>query len=567
MITRRKFNPVWIALIALLLASLACSLGEDNVAVSDQPAIATPSSQQSTQQQQSSGAGLNSQQRANLISGTVRLLAMFPDGDSYSPAWVGSGTILSPDGYILTNSHVAKPSAMGGSEEDPPFLMVGLVQDEAKAPVYSYIAKVVAVDGYLDLALVKIVGTADGSKVNSSDLNLPYVELGNSDDVHIGDPIYIFGFPGIGGETITYTDGKVSGFTPEDQVGDRAYFKTDATISGGNSGGLAANGNAEIIGVPTSLGAAGLSGGFTGLDCRPNQDTNGDGQIDDNDVCVPISNFLADVRSINLAKPLILAAENNQEYSSPYSSGGFNSGGTEPGSGNEQFSDITWVTVDNKGNVDQQVDSYPSGTDLLVGLFDYAGMTDGQTWGVIWYQNGQEYARGSFSWDGGSKGTMPISLSNNDNSSMEDGTYSVEVYLIDSNNKGTMLTQGEVTVGGGEVNGGVPSRPSKSDGVQISGQIVDNDTNRGISGALFIVLNPGVTIDQFEAKNFPDSMIFTMAQADSNGNFTLPDLLDRGTSYTVVVGAKGYQRQVFEDVGYSASDSAEQQYSIPLTKQ
>lgn len=566
MITKRKFNPAWIALIALILASLACSLGEDNVSVSDQPAIATPAEQPQPepQPQPSGGNGLNDKQRADLISGTVRLVAMFPDGNDYSSKWIGSGTVLTPNGYILTNAHVAKPSAFGTGEEDPSFMMVGIVEQEDKAPVYSYIAEVVGADGYLDLALLHIIGTADGNKINPEDLNLPYVDLGNSDDVHIGDPIYIFGFPGIGGETITYTDGKVSGFTPEDQVGDRAYFKTDATISGGNSGGLAANDSGQIIGVPTSLGAAGLSGGFTGLDCRPNQDTNGDGRLDDQDVCVPISNFLADVRAINLAKPLILAAQNGQTYASPYEIAGGGGGGTEPGSGNEEFGSVTWATVDSKGNIDQQVDSYPSGTELLVGIFDYSGMTDGQSWGVIWYQDGEEYARGNFAWDGGPDGTAPITLSNEDNSSMADGTYSVELYVIDADGQGTMLSQGEVTVGGGN---GVAPRPSKNDGIQISGQIVDNDTNRGIKDAFFVVLNPGVTFKQFKAKNYDDSMIFTSAQADSHGNFTLPDLLERGVAYNILVAAEGYQAQVFEDVGFNPDDPAEQQFTIPLTKQ
>jgi len=58
-----------------------------------------------------------------------------------------------------------------------------------------------------------------------------------------------------------------------------------------------------------------------------------------------------------------------------------------------------------------------------------------------------------------------------------------------------------------------------------------------------------------------------MAEADSRGNFALPDLVQRETAYTIVVGAKGYSVQVFEDVGYSAEDASEQEYTIPLTQQ
>jgi S1-C subfamily serine protease len=564
MITKRKFNPAWLALIALILASLACVGGQDNVAVSDQPAIATPSGQQQPVQQPT-GAGLTTKQRTDLISSEVRLLAMFPDGNDYSPKWLGSGTIISPNGYILTNVHVAKPSAFGDGEEDPSFMLVGMVKEEDKAPEYSYVAEVVAADGFLDLALLHIIGTADGNKVNAADLNLPYVELGSSDDMHVGDHINIFGFPGIGGETITYTSGNFAGWTSEDQVGDRAWMKLDATIAGGNSGGMVADDAGHIVGVPTQ-GGSGAGGNIT--DCRVIQDTNGDGVVDSSDTCIPFGGFINAARPINLAKSLILAAENNKEYSSPYDIGGGNAdnGGTQPSSGSEQFSPVTWVTLDRNGKADQQVDSYPSGTDTLAAQFEYSGMTDGETWGMLWYYEGQEVGRGTFKWSDGPQGTMTASYNNSDGSTLPDGKYTVELYA-GSGDQVPMLSQGDVTVGGGESNGGLAPRPGKQDGIEISGQIVDNDTNRGIKGALFIVLNPGVTYKQFVAKNYPDSMIFSMAEADARGNFTLPDLLERDTSYTVVVGAKGYAVQTFEDVSYTNKDDSAQSYTIPLTKQ
>lgn len=559
MITKRKFNPAWIALIALVLASLACSMGEDNVGVSDQPAIATPAEEPQPAPQPTGGTGLSSQQRADLIAGTVRLLAMFPSGDGYDYQWSGSGTIISPNGYILTNSHVAKPSAMGYGEEDPSFLMVGMVEQEDKAPNYAYIAEVVGADGFLDLALLRIISTADGTKVNPEELNLPYVSLGDSDALHVGDHISIFGFPGIGGETITFTSGNFAGWTPEDQVGDRAWMKMDATIAGGNSGGMAANDNAQIIGVPT-IASSGTGGKIT--DCRVIQDTNGDGQLDDNDTCIPIGGFINGARPINLAKALILAANNGQEYASPYQIDGGGGGGTEPGSGNEEFGSVTWVTLDNQGNPEEEVDSYPSGTEVIAGQFEFNGMTDGQSWGMIWYYEGEEAGQGFFEWGDGPEGVMTVSFNNNDGSSLPDGTYTVELYA-GTGDEIPLLSQGEVTVGGGT---GLAPRPSKDDGIQISGQIVDNDTNRGIKGAFFVVLNPGVTFKEFEAENYSDSLIFTSAQADSRGNFSLPDLLQREVAYNILVAAEGYTAQVFEDVGFNANDPAEQQFTIPLTQ-
>jgi len=557
--TQLKFNPAWIAVTALILASMACSLGQDNVNVNNQPALATP---EQAQQQPSNGNGLTTQQRAALISSTVQLMAMFPDGNNYSPKWSGSGTILSPDGYILTNAHVAKPSAFGTGEDDPTFLMVGLVKEEDKAPDFSYLAKVVAADGYLDLALIHIIGTADGKKVNPGDLNLPYVNLGNSDGLHVGDHISVFGFPGIGGETITFTSGNFSGWSPEDQVGDRAWMKLDATIAGGNSGGMVADDGGNIIGVPTRAGS-GASSEIT--DCRAVQDTNGDGVVDSKDTCIPIGGFINAARPINLAKSLILAAENNQTYSSPYNIEGNGGGSTQPGTGSEKFGPVTWVTLDSQGNPQDQVDSYPSGTEVIAGSFEFSGMTDGEPWGMIWLRDGEEAGRGTFKWKDGPEGTMTVNFSNSDNSSLTDGKYTVELYA-GSGDQLPLLSQGDVIVGGGGGNGLAP-RPGKSDGVQVSGQIVDNDTQRGLKGALFVVLNPGVTFKQFQAQNYPDAMIFSSAKADSRGNFTLPDLLQRETAYTVVVAAQGYTPQIFKDVTFTQSDSADQTFTIPLTKQ
>ena len=117
-----------------------------------------------------------------------------------------------------------------------------------------------------------------------------------------------------------------------------------------------------------------------------------------------------------------------------------------------------------------------------------------------------------------------------------------------------------------EAAGGI-QRPNKDDGVQVSGQIVDNDTQRGIKGGFFVVLNPGMTFDKWQKQNFPDSDIFTSAEADSRGNFVLPDLLQRGVAYDILVAAEGYDAQIFEGVEFTDSDASEQEYTIPLTQQ
>lgn len=225
----------------LAIAALACNGG---AAPAIEPVV-EPVTNNGTNE-----AELSSSNRQRLISATVQIFGLFNDGGDLVPGYVGSGTILSPYGLILTNAHVASPASQGDSANEPDALGIALVLQEDKPAVPSYIAQVLAVDGFLDLAIIQIVSTIDGSSVDASSLNLPYVEIGDSDSVHVGDDLNIFGFPAIGGNTITFTQGIISGFASEDQLGDRAWIKTDTTISGGNSGGLAADNNGRIIGVP-----------------------------------------------------------------------------------------------------------------------------------------------------------------------------------------------------------------------------------------------------------------------------------------------------------------------------
>jgi S1-C subfamily serine protease/tRNA A-37 threonylcarbamoyl transferase component Bud32 len=228
----------------------------------------------------------------------VQIWTLQKDGDGWSPLWSGSGSIVTPDGYILTNAHVVLPD----KNYDVDGLLVSLTLDTDQPPEPTYLAEVVVADLDLDLAVIRVTSDLDGKPVDYSSLNLPAIPLGDSDDLELGTPISILGYPGIGGETITLTRGEVAGFVTEPEVKGRAFIKTSATIAGGNSGGMAITEDGHLIGVPTQLGYGG-EGEF--VDCRVLADTNGDGIVDDRDGCIPTGGFINALRPINLGRPFI----------------------------------------------------------------------------------------------------------------------------------------------------------------------------------------------------------------------------------------------------------------------
>jgi hypothetical protein len=225
---------------------------------------------------------------------------------------VGSGTIVSPDGLILTNNHLIAPAGVNDKlaeleqqlaaegkeahlEVEPDRFMVAS-SDGRHLPEPRYLAWVAATDPDLDLAILRIDADRDGVPLDGADLSLPAVPLGDSDAVNLGDPVHVFGFPAIGSGSLTYTTGVVSGFLFEEEIDGTAWINSDAVTSGGNSGGAALNASGQLIGIPTSGSA---------LDCRVG-DTNRDGTIGPEDVgCLPTGGSLTQLRPINLARPLL----------------------------------------------------------------------------------------------------------------------------------------------------------------------------------------------------------------------------------------------------------------------
>jgi serine protease Do len=181
--------------------------------------------------------------RERIIAATVFIT--YPTGNN--SASVGSGTLISPQGFILTNYHVIGDIQ---NRQIAPRIFVGTIRFVDQPPEVRFLADVVAVDPNLDLAVLRITRTANGQPIGN--VTFPAVPIGDSNKLIVGDPIYVFGFQGTGGNTLTFSSGAVGGFTGEDmESGGRQWIKHDAQTGPGNSGGGVYNQDGELIGIHT----------------------------------------------------------------------------------------------------------------------------------------------------------------------------------------------------------------------------------------------------------------------------------------------------------------------------
>lgn len=190
------------------------------------------------------------QERVNIQKLSQSTVKLYILDDDFNIVGMGSGTIVNKDGYILTNYHcVGTEDGLYNSEG---YVAIAITDNVKKNIQPQYIAQYRSGAEELDLAVVKIVSDLNWNKVSASDLNLVPIKITDSDAVELGDEINILGYPGVGGETITFTAGRVSGFIDDDDDSEIDWIKTDAVVNHGNSGGTAVNARGEMIGVPTA---------------------------------------------------------------------------------------------------------------------------------------------------------------------------------------------------------------------------------------------------------------------------------------------------------------------------
>lgn len=159
---------------------------------------------------------------------------------------VGSGIIISKDGYIVTNNHViSAESSSYYTIEKATEITVKLYNDETP-----YKATVVGTDEYTDIAILKIEKD-----------NLTPATLGKSENIQVGEVAFAIGNPV--GMDYSVTSGIISAKDREVEVDGTTYtaIQTDAAINSGNSGGALVNANGEVIGINTlKLSGTGIEG-------------------------------------------------------------------------------------------------------------------------------------------------------------------------------------------------------------------------------------------------------------------------------------------------------------------
>ncbi|MEO6708104.1 MAG: trypsin-like peptidase domain-containing protein [Planctomycetota bacterium] len=166
----------------------------------------------------------------------------------FAPGGGGSATLVTPDGLCLTNAHVVDRGDRHPLDE----IVLAANVDSHRPAEEAFRGSVVRFDAALDLALIQI-DRGFYSNPLPAGYRFPTVELAAGTALEIGDPLWIIGYPTLGGTgsrvSIHCAHGVLSGFDQEDAG---LVFKTDAAVIPGNSGGAAVDEQGRLIGVPSA---------------------------------------------------------------------------------------------------------------------------------------------------------------------------------------------------------------------------------------------------------------------------------------------------------------------------
>mgnify|MGYP006428000057 FL=1 len=158
---------------------------------------------------------------------------------SYPRVGMGSGVIVSPDGYLITNNHVIENAGQ-----------IEVTTNDNRI----FTAELIGTDPSSDIAVLKIIG----------DQSFPYVRFADSDQTRIGEWVLAVGNPFNLNSTVTagIISAKARDLNPYDATS-QSFLQTDAAVNSGNSGGALVNKDGDLIGINTAITSNGM-GTFIG---------------------------------------------------------------------------------------------------------------------------------------------------------------------------------------------------------------------------------------------------------------------------------------------------------------
>lgn len=440
--------------------------------------------------------------REKAIPATVKVYAL--DNDLV-PIGTGSGSILVRTGQVLTNHHVVSDAETGELTNADGIVLISITTDPRDPPNPTYLGKVIRSDPAMDLALVTVVSDISGRDLADC-LALPTYSVGDSDALLVGDEVAVIGFPSIGGNSVTYTEGTISGFESA-----APWIKTDTEINPGNSGGSAIDSDGKLIGVPTQIMTSG--------------DANMQGKI-------------------GFIRPIAAAAEITDgvgQLGVPGCDGG-SSLGPVPSTGDYGPLDVAFLGYTSSPDAEEAVETVPSGATELYAHFGYYAVPANTPFSFEWLFNGQPTGVGEEhdEWPV-EAGDGMLTVSTTNARGLADGTYSLRITAGDGSG-----TSPEITVGG--------AAAAATDQVSVRGRVVSADTGRPLAEAYFAVLAPGITWADVDFDN-PEH-ILDIARTNSEGAYQTSVAFPTDQLYSVGVVAEGYEERLYDDIDFTELEPA-----------
>jgi S1-C subfamily serine protease len=183
----------------------------------------------------------------------VMVIAAKPEAGRVIPVSSGSGTIVASNGSVLTNHHVLYSAE---SEALHPLYLIARYRGPKLHPEIVCAGK--PSDGTLrrdvDLAVIRCNMDLDGKPYTPEHWPTIPIRSPGKEETSQGQQIWILGYPNVGAASQRAIPGLVSGWTGEyGGTGSRAFMRTDAAISHGNSGGAAIDEEGNLVGIPTAF--------------------------------------------------------------------------------------------------------------------------------------------------------------------------------------------------------------------------------------------------------------------------------------------------------------------------